>query len=332
MNPIKKELLKIESLKTHFYMDEGVAKAVDGVSLALFPGQTLGIVGESGSGKSVMALSAMRLIPEPPGKIVSGNIWFQCQDLVTLDEKQMLNIRGNRISMIFQEPMTSLNPLLTVGDQLAEMFIRHRGMSQKDSFDRAIEMLEKVQMPAPKKRAKEYPHQISGGMCQRVMIAMALSCDPEILIADEPTTALDVTIQAQVLDLMLDLKEKYGTAIMMITHDLSVIAEVAHQVVVMYAGQVVETGDVFSIFDAPKHPYTQALLGAIPKIGNRSRHGRQRLEDLPGIVPSLYHLPKECSFYPRCKQAVAQCRETKVDLISLGQGINVRCRRYASNL
>lgn len=325
----KEQLLKIESLKTYFYTDEGVAKAVDGVSLTLQAGQTLGIVGESGSGKSVTALSAMRLIPDPPGKIVSGSIWFKGKDLARLSEKEMQDIRGNRISMIFQEPMTSLNPLLTVGDQLSEMFIRHRRMKQAEALERAVEMLEKVQIPSPARRAMEYPHQMSGGMRQRVMIAMALACDPEILIADEPTTALDVTIQAQVIDLMLELREKFRTAVMMITHDLGVIAEIAHQVVVMYAGQVVETGDVFSIFDHPRHPYTQALLRSIPRIGSRSRHGRQRLEEVPGIVPSLYHLPRGCSFYSRCKKAVAQCRETPAELIDLGKGINVRCWRYA---
>jgi peptide/nickel transport system ATP-binding protein/oligopeptide transport system ATP-binding protein len=318
-------LLTVADLKTYFFTHDGVAKAVDGVSLAIKPGEIMGIVGESGSGKSVMALSIMRLIPNPPGKIIAGRIHLHDTDLLSLPEAQMQDIRGNRVSMIFQEPMTSLNPLFSVGDQISEMFLRHRGAGKKEAWERSVAMLESVQIPSPSKRAKEYPHQLSGGMRQRVMIAMALACNPELLIADEPTTALDVTIQAQVIDLMLQLQSRYNAAIMMITHDLGVIAEIAQRVVVMYAGQVVETGDIYAIFESPLHPYTEALLRSIPKIGSRSRKGRTRLEEIEGIVPSLYHLPRGCSFFPRCRKAMPECQDNPVALTDQGNDRQVRC-------
>jgi ABC-type dipeptide/oligopeptide/nickel transport system ATPase component len=257
-------LLEVKNLKTHFFTFEGVAKAVDGVSFHLDSGEVIGIVGESGCGKSVTAQSIMRLIPDPPGRIVGGQILFGGQDLATLPLGRMMSIRGTRISMIFQEPMSSLNPVFKVGDQIAEMFRLHQGFSKSDSWARAVEMLELVQIPAAAKRVHEYPHQLSGGMRQRVMIAMALACQPEILIADEPTTALDVTIQAQIIDLIFELKETLETAVIMITHDLGVIAEVARRLVVMYAGLVVEDGPIQSIFEEPRHPYTSGLLQSIP--------------------------------------------------------------------
>jgi oligopeptide/dipeptide ABC transporter ATP-binding protein len=325
-----KHLLEIDGLQTVFASVDGVATAVDGVSFSMDKGETLGIVGESGSGKSVTALSVMRLI-RPPGKITGGTIRFDGTDLRRLPEKEMQDIRGNRISMIFQEPMTSLNPLYTIGDQIGEMFVRHRGMNRKESRQRSVDMLDRVRIPSPAKRADEYPHQLSGGMRQRVMIAMALACDPEILIADEPTTALDVTIQAQVIDLMLRLKEKVKAGILMITHDLGVVAEMAQQVVVMYAGQVVETGDVFSIFEAPSHPYTRALLRSMPKLGDRAAKGRHRLREIAGMVPSLYHLPTGCCFAPRCPDVMAICRQEAVPLVQLGgsdSGRHVRCRLW----
>jgi peptide/nickel transport system ATP-binding protein/oligopeptide transport system ATP-binding protein len=324
-------LLEIDGLQTVFATVDGIARAVDGVSFCMDKGETLGLVGESGSGKSVTALSVMRLI-RPPGKITDGRIRFDGTDLCHLPEKKMQDIRGNRISMIFQEPMTSLNPLYTIGDQIAEMFIRHRGMSLKESRARSVDMLDRVRIPSPAKRAAEYPHQLSGGMRQRVMIAMALSCDPEILIADEPTTALDVTIQAQVIDLMLRLKERVKAGIMMITHDLGVVAEMAQRVVVMYAGQVVETGDVFSIFEAPRHPYTRALLRSMPKLGGRAAQGRHRLREIKGMVPSLYRLPHGCCFAPRCPDVMAACEQGPVPLVHLGgadSGRSVRCRLCA---
>ena len=318
-------LLQAQGLKTYFFTFEGVAKAVDDVSFYLDTGETLGLVGESGCGKSVTALSIMRLIPEPPGRIVSGKILFDGVKLLDLTTKQMRDIRGNRISMIFQEPMTSLNPVYTIGNQISEMFILHEKLSKRESWEKSIEMLRKVQIPAAEKRVHEYPHQLSGGMRQRAMIAMALSCNPEILIADEPTTALDVTIQAQIIELMLQLKEDFNAAIILITHDLGVIAEIAQRVVVMYAGKVVEEGQTITIFEEPKHPYTQGLLKSIPKLGERSRHGRERLKEIEGIVPSLYELPPGCSFYPRCPQRMALCQEHVPELIDTGGNHRVSC-------
>ncbi len=321
-------LLQVQELKTYFYTFEGTARAVDDVSFYLNKGETLGVVGESGCGKSVTALSLMRLIPDPPGRIVHGKIDFDGINLLDLSMSKMRNIRGNRISMIFQEPMTSLNPVFTIGNQLAEMFMFHQKLSKKESWNRSIEMLRLVQIPSPEKRVLEYPYQLSGGMRQRAMIAMALSCDPEILIADEPTTALDVTIQAQVLDLMVELKENFDAAIILITHDLGVVAEIAQRIEVMYAGKVVEEAQTISLFEDPKHPYTRGLLKSIPKLGQRAKHGRRRLQEIPGVVPSLYELPAGCSFYPRCSQARAVCQENVPELIDLEDSHRVRCWLY----
>jgi peptide/nickel transport system ATP-binding protein/oligopeptide transport system ATP-binding protein len=318
-------LLEIQELKTYFFTFEGIAKAVDDISFHLHKRETLGLVGESGCGKSVTALSIMRLIPEPPGKIVHGRIGFYGRDLVKLTMEQMRGIRGKRISMIFQEPMKSLNPLYTIGNQISEMFILHEKLSNRESWNKSIEMLRKVQIPAPEKRVQEYPHHLSGGMRQRAMIAMALSCNPEILIADEPTTALDVTIQAQIIELMLQLKEDFNAAIILITHDLGVVAEIAQRVLVMYAGKIVEEAQTEAIFEDPKHPYTQGLLKSIPRLGHRSRHGRERLKEIKGIVPSLYELPPGCSFYPRCPQRTAFCQEHVPELVDTGSGHRVRC-------
>jgi peptide/nickel transport system ATP-binding protein/oligopeptide transport system ATP-binding protein len=298
------------------------------VSFHLDRGETLGLVGESGCGKTVTALSVMRLIPEPPGRIVHGKILFDGVNLPDLTMKQMRAIRGRRISMIFQEPMASLNPVFTIGDQISEMFVLHQRLGKKESWERAVEMLRMVQIPSPEKRVHEYPHQLSGGMQQRAMIAMALSCNPEILIADEPSTALDVTIQAQIIDLMMQLKKGFDAAIMLITHDLGVIAEIAQRIVVMYAGKVVEEGQILAIFEDPRHPYTRGLLKSIPKLGERSRYGRQRLKEIAGIVPSLYELPPGCSFYPRCPEATAICQEKAPELTELGGGHRVRCWLY----
>jgi oligopeptide/dipeptide ABC transporter ATP-binding protein len=321
-------LLQIEGLKTYFYTFEGIAKAVDDVSFTLGKGEVLGIVGESGCGKSVTAQSVMRLIPEPPGKIVNGKILFDGIDITRLSMEDMRSIRGNRISMIFQEPMTSLNPVYTIGNQISEMFRLHEKRSRAESWERSIEMLKKVQIPAPEKRVYEYPHQLSGGMRQRAMIAMALACNPEILIADEPTTALDVTIQAQILELMMRLQEDYNSAIMMITHDLGVIAEIAGRIEVMYAGKVVEEGATAAIFEDPKHPYTRGLLKSIPKLGERARSGRRRLQEITGIVPSRYVLPAGCRFYPRCPQAMEVCNQSIPALIEVGGSHRVRCFLY----
>ena len=321
-------LLHIEELKTHFNTFEGIVRAVDDVSLFIDKGEVLGVVGESGCGKSVTAQSVMRLIPEPPGRIVHGRILFDGTDIVPLSMEQMRTIRGNRIAMIFQEPMTSLNPVYTIGNQISEMFQLHEKRSKRESWQRSIEMLQKVQIPAPEKRVHEYPHQLSGGMRQRAMIAMALACNPEILIADEPTTALDVTIQAQILELMMQLKEDYDTAIMMITHDLGVIAEIAKRIVVMYAGKVVEEGPTVDIFEDPKHPYTQGLLKSIPKLGERAKHGRQQLQEISGIVPSLYDLPQGCRFYARCPHAMGICNDSVPELIQVGDAHRVRCYLY----
>jgi peptide/nickel transport system ATP-binding protein/oligopeptide transport system ATP-binding protein len=318
-------LLTVESLQTHFLTFEGVAKAVDDVTFHLDRGETLGLVGESGCGKSVTALTVMGLIPSPPGRVAGGRIRFKGQDLLSLSPAGMRRIRGNRISMIFQEPMTSLNPVFSVGDQVAEMFVFHRRMDRKEAWGRAVEMLEKVQIPNPEKRAHEFPHQLSGGMRQRAMIAMALACDPEILIADEPTTALDVTIQAQILDLMLKLKQDTGAAIIMITHDLGVIAETAQRVVVMYAGRVVEEASTAMVFEEPWHPYTQGLLGSVPRMGQRARGGRERLTEISGVVPSLYDLPEGCTFHPRCREADKICRRERPRMTDVGGGRRVRC-------
>jgi peptide/nickel transport system ATP-binding protein/oligopeptide transport system ATP-binding protein len=320
----KEALVEVKNLKTYFYTEEGVVKAVDGVDYEIYPGETLGIVGESGCGKSVTSLSIMRLVESPPGRIEAGEINFKGTDLTKLSEKEMRKIRGNDISMIFQEPMTSLNPVYTVGDQIVEAIMLHKGVKRKEARRQAIEMLQKVGIPLPEQRVDEYPHQLSGGMRQRVMIAMALSCDPQLLIADEPTTALDVTIQAQILELMNSLKESYGMAIMMITHDLGVIAEVSDRVAVMYAGKVVEYTDVDTLFDDPKHPYTWGLMNSIPKLDKDV----DRLEAIPGSVPSPLNFPEGCKFNTRCPLAEGKCYDVEPPLEDTDGGHMVRCWRY----
>jgi peptide/nickel transport system ATP-binding protein len=302
-------LLEVERLQTHFGTPDGVVRAVEGVSFNINAGETLGIVGESGCGKSVTAMSILRLIPEPPGKI-AGSIRFDGREMLSLPEPEMQAIRGNAISMIFQEPMTSLNPVLTVGKQIGETLRLHQGMDARQAEQKAIEMLILVGIPAPVRRVREYPHQLSGGMRQRVMIAMALACNPKLLIADEPTTALDVTIQAQILDLMRDLQKRLGSAIMLITHDLGVVAEMAERVVVMYAGRKVEEATVGEIFARPLHPYTQGLLGAVPRLGSSLHEGgRSRLAEIPGLVPSLRQPIIGCAFAGRCEHVTDICRK-----------------------
>ena len=303
-------VLEIDDLKTHFFAPEGVVRAVDGVSYAVHGGETLGVVGESGCGKSVTALSVLRLVASPPGRIVGGAIRLLGKNLLSLSEAEMEKIRGNDISMIFQEPMTSLNPLLTVGRQISEAVVLHQKLSQRDAMDQAIETLRRVHIPEPERRVQAYPHQLSGGMRQRAMIAMALCCNPKLLIADEPTTALDVTIQAQILDLMRELRDTLGTAIILITHDMGVVAENADRVVVMYAGRKVEEASVDNLFERPGHPYTRGLLDSIPNLdlAARADPSRTRLNEIKGMVPSLFNLPKGCSFAPRCTFASDQCR------------------------
>jgi len=311
-------ILEIESLQTHFRTPDGINRAVNGLSLKIEQGQTLAIVGESGCGKSVTAMSVMRLIPEPPGKI-AGSIKFMGRELLDLSAAEMRDIRGNEISMIFQEPMTSLNPVLTIGRQIGETFRLHQGLSWSQAMERSVEMLRLVGIPEPERRVRQYPHQLSGGMRQRVMIAMALACNPQLLIADEPTTALDVTVQAQILDLMRDLKTRVGAAIMLITHDLGVVAEVAEHIVVMYAGRKVEEAPVRKLFAAPRHPYTQGLLGAVPRLGSSLTGAESRLQEIPGLVPSLKQRITGCVFAGRCAYTTEICRtaapalETKAD-------------------
>lgn len=322
-------ILSIQGLKTHFHTLNGIAKAVDDVSLQADLGETVGLVGESGSGKSVTALSIMRLIKSPPGRIVDGRVDFKGLNLLDLPENRMRTIRGSQISMIFQEPMTSLNPVYTVGNQIAEMFTIHKGLNRKESMERAVEMLARVKIPSPGKRAREYPFQLSGGMRQRAMIAMALACNPAILIADEPTTALDVTIQAQILELILELKDQYNTAVLMITHDLGVIYQVAQRVVVMYAGKMVEQGPTRELFSNPLHPYTRGLMASVPILNQRAANGRNRLQEIPGVVPSLYELPRGCTFQPRCTQALPECASGGMpELVLQGERHRVRCRLY----
>ncbi|MBO1074494.1 ABC transporter ATP-binding protein [Roseomonas marmotae] len=301
-------LLEVENLQTHFATADGVNRAVDGLSFSVEAGETVAIVGESGCGKSVTSMSILRLIPEPPGKI-AGSIRFNGKDLLKLSEREMRAIRGNEISMIFQEPMTSLNPVLSVAQQIGEALRLHQGLNKREAEARAVEMLRLVGIPAPEKRVKDYPHQLSGGMRQRVMIAIALACNPKLLIADEPTTALDVTIQAQILDLMRDLKRRVGAAIVLITHDLGVVAEVAERVIVMYAGRKVEEAPVRELFSNPKHPYTRGLLGAVPKLGSSLDGESTRLAEIPGLVPSLKKRIQGCVFASRCSQSTELCLE-----------------------
>jgi len=327
-------VLEVDGLKVYFASRDGIFRAVDGLSFALDPGETLGIVGESGCGKSVTAMSVLRLIPSPPSVVAGGAVRYRGTDLLQVSEARMREIRGNEISMIFQDPMTSLNPVLTIGEQIAETVVLHQRLGKRAAWERAVEMLQLVNIPEPKKRAGEYPHQFSGGMRQRAMIALALACNPNVLIADEPTTALDVTIQAQIIDLMLKLKEEFGTAIIMITHDLGVVAETCARVLVMYAGHKVEEAPVAELFGAPLHPYTRGLLASIPKLqiqggthpaGSAHRSRRQRLAEIPGMVPSLSGRLPGCSFAPRCPLATAQCRETAPPLERHGDRHLVAC-------
>ncbi len=306
---INGKLLEVKNLQTHFRTPEGVSKAVDGVSFDIRPGEVLGLVGESGSGKSVSSLSIMRLVQDPPGKIVGGEIFFKGRDLLKLPEKEMRAVRGNEIAMIFQEPMTSLNPVFTIGNQIAEVFQIHRKMSKKDAYKEAERMLDLVRIPSPDQRIHEYPHQLSGGMRQRVMIAMALACSPSLIIADEPTTALDVTVQAQILDLMRELKQKLNSSILMITHDLGVIAGFADRVAVMYAGQIVEQSPVNDIFYHPSHPYTKGLLESVPRVDiDATITGKSRLKTIEGVVPDPLHFPSGCRFHPRCPIVIDKCK------------------------
>jgi peptide/nickel transport system ATP-binding protein len=316
-------LLEIRGLKTHFATDEGMVHAVDGVDLAIDRGETLGVVGESGCGKTVTALSVMKLLAMPPARIVAGEILWRGRDLVPLPQHAMRAIRSREIAMVFQEPMTSLNPVYTVGEQIAEVIRLHQALGRRAAFDRAIGMLRLVHIPHPERRARDYPHQFSGGMRQRVMIAMALSCNPQLLIADEPTTALDVTIQAQILDLLGELKAKMGMAVMLITHAMGVIAETAQRVAVMYAGKVVEEAPVEELFSAPRHPYTQGLIRSIPRIDLAAVH-KQRLETIAGVVPSLLEPAPGCRFAPRCPHVRAECGETP-PLREIRPGHKVAC-------
>jgi peptide/nickel transport system ATP-binding protein/oligopeptide transport system ATP-binding protein len=319
-------LLSIENLQTHFFVRGLTARAVDDVSLVIQSGETLGLVGESGCGKSVTAHSIIRLIPDPPGRIVGGRILFEGENLLALREDEMRRIRGNRISMIFQEPMTSLNPVFTVGDQVGEVVRLHQRLSKADTVARVLEMFKLVGIPAPESRLKDYPHQMSGGMRQRVMIAMALACSPKLMIADEPTTALDVTIQAQILDLMNQLKAETGASILFITHDLGVIAEMAQHVAVMYAGKMVEYAEVRTLFGNPRHPYTVGLLQSIPVLGHKTAEGR--LQTIKGMVPSLYNLPAGCLYSDRCPDVFDDCRRIRPEMVPVGDNHIARCLKY----
>lgn len=326
---MSRPILEIKNLQTAFFTERGEVRAVDDVSLSVEAGKTLCIVGESGCGKSVTSLSIMRLIASPPGKIVGGEIFFEGKDILKLPIEEMRKLRGNDISMIFQEPMTSLNPVFTIGDQICEAIELHQKLSGKALKEKAIEMLRLVGIPSPEKRFDDYPHQLSGGMRQRVMIAMALSCDPKVLIADEPTTALDVTIQAQILDLLRDLQKRLGMAIILITHDLGVVAEMADEVVVMYAGKVVEQADVKTLFAQPKHPYTQGLLASIPVLRKdpSGKVRKDRLTTIPGLVPDLRHLPKGCRFQERCEWTQDACKQSEPELRELSERHLSRCIR-----
>lgn len=320
-------LLEVRNLKTYFYTEDGIVKAVDGVDLVIYPGEVLGIVGESGCGKSVTSLSVMRLIGQP-GKIVDGEILYEGKDLLKLSDTEMMAVRGNRISMIFQQPQTSLNPVFRVGEQIGEVLNIHQDFGKEAAEKRTIDLLRQVGIPDPERRAEAFPHELSGGMAQRVMIAMALACVPDLLIADEPTTALDVTIQAQILDLMRNLRTQLGSAVILITHDLGVIAEMADRVAVMYAGQVVEQTSVKDLFKKPLHPYTLGLIGSTPILGKV----RDKLDVIPGAVPNLVNLPVGCRFAPRCAARVNHnltvCTEKNPDLIDIGGGHKVRCWLY----
>jgi peptide/nickel transport system ATP-binding protein len=322
-------VLEVKNLKTVFFTNSGLFKAVDDVSFSVRRGETLAIVGESGCGKSVTALSVMRLVPNPPGRIVGGEIVLEGNDLLALGEDEMRKIRGNRISMIFQEPMTSLNPVMRIGDQITEALRLHQDISGNQAFKQAVEMLRLVRIPEAERRAREYPHQLSGGMRQRAMIAMALACRPALLIADEPTTALDVTIQAQILALMVDLQKKLGTGLILITHDLGVVAQTAQRVIVMYAGRKVEEASVEALFAKPLHPYTRGLMASIPAVPSSEGKADVRLVEIPGMVPSLANLPPGCPFAPRCRLAIQRCREESPPLEDFGGKHFAACWRAA---
>lgn len=323
----KQPLLKVCNLKTYFYTEDGIVRAVDGVDFEVYPGEVFGLVGESGCGKSVTSLSIMRLVGAP-GKVVEGEIFFDGLDLLKLPETEMVKVRGNRISMIFQQPQSSLDPVYKVGDQIAEVFSVHQEFGKKAGRARAVEMLKMVGIPEPEKRAEAFPHELSGGMAQRVMIAMSLSCEPELLIADEPTTALDVTIQAQILGLVRELRANMGTSVILITHDLGVVAEMCERVAVMYAGEIVEQSDVQTLFDEPRHPYTQGLIGSIPMLGRI----KEKLDVIPGFVPNLIDLPSGCRFAPRCQARIQHdikiCTEKGPELREIKAGHSVRCWLY----
>lgn len=322
-------LLRVKDLTVEFRTEEGVVRALDGVSFTIKKGETLGLVGESGCGKSVTALSIMQLIAKPAGRITNGQIWFDDVNLLELNEEKIRRLRGNRISMIFQEPMTSLNPVFTIGEQIIEAVRLHQGLNKKDALDKSIEMLKLVGIPAPEERVFNFPHQLSGGMRQRVMIAMALSCKPDLLIADEPTTALDVTIQAQILELMKQLQQELGMGIILITHDLGVVAETCDRVSVMYAGQIIEEASVQDIFASPRHPYTFGLLNSVPGYGaedcSLGPDGKPRLKTIPGMVPNLLELQGGCRFYDRCYKAEPRCREHEIDICSSEKNRAYRC-------
>jgi peptide/nickel transport system ATP-binding protein len=321
-------LLQVEDLHTVFRAEGAVSHAVNGVSFSIAAGETLAIVGESGCGKSVTSLSIMRLVPTPPGHIVGGNVWFRGQDLLALSEQQMRHIRGNDIGMIFQEPMSSLNPLLPVGEQIAEVLRLHQGLGRAAAKQQAVSMLASVNIPDPSQRADEYPHRLSGGMRQRVMIAIALACRPALLIADEPTTALDVTIQAQILHLIRALQVKMNMGVLFITHNLGVVAQIADRVAVMYAGRIVEQGEVAAVFASPLHPYTRSLLRSIPRVEASARDPVRRLVSIPGQVPSPAALPRGCSYAPRCSLADDECRHTLPMIVETAPGHEVRCHHW----
>lgn len=320
----KQPLLEVRSLSIHFFTEEGIIRAVEKVSLEIFPGEILGLVGESGCGKSVTGLSLLRLIPAPPGRIMSGEILFNGKNLLNLNEKEMEKVRGNEISMIFQEPMTSLNPVFTIGDQIMEAIMLHQGLDKREARKRAIEMLDRVKIPSPEKKIDSYPHQLSGGMRQRAMIAMALSCQPKLLIADEPTTALDVTIQAQVLQLLKEIQREMGMAVMLITHDLGVMAEIADRVAVMYAGRIFEYGPIEAIFNHMRNPYTRGLLNSIPQLTEK----KERLNAIPGQVPDPMDLPSGCKFHPRCNLMVEDCKKEEPPLLQVNGNHFSRCLRW----
>ena len=326
MDNTKQPLLEVKNLKTYFYMEnDRVAKAVDDVSFILKHGETLAIVGESGSGKSITSLSIMRLIPSPPGKILDGSsVKLDGKELLTLSDRDMRKVRGNDIGMIFQEPMTSLNPVYTIGNQIAETLTKHKKMTKKEAYKKAVDLLKLVGFARAEEIVHEYPHQLSGGMRQRAMIAIAMSCDPKLLIADEPTTALDVTIQAQILDLMIEMKQKFESSILLITHDLGVVAEVADRVLVMYGGQIVEEASAYELFTNAKHPYTVGLLSSIPNLDEDV----ERLSSIPGTVPPAHRFPHGCRFAPRCKHVMPQCLESNPNLLEMDTQHKVRCYLY----